>query len=524
MPTFTLPRGLALLPWAFFALIFLVHTFPMGMSDFWWHMNTGRWIWEHMALPLQDPFLFTTSIEPDIRRETILRAYALGQLSYYGIFSLFGIWGLLIYKSTLLTLAYWLAWRFLCYKRVQPIVALILISPLPYFFVRFDELRPQLFTFVAITGLLFLIEKTLERLRNHQQLAHYWILLPVTLLIWANLHRGYTLGWVMLATYLGVELVKHLRGKNALQPAALKQLTILFIGSIAISLFNPNGLNAIIANVSEVSGGFAEVIDEYFPLLKHARLFGTWQTFYGCLAIAGFSAFFMLRQWRKVEPAHALLFIGVVFEGLSGYRFSFLLGILALTLGAPYYADFSQRLYSKAKPLVWTLGLFALTGLGYLASQRTALIYGPIEQTYFPDKAADFIKDNHLPGNMFNAFEYGGYLGWKLYPDYPLFIDQRNLDFNVHQQYTQVWRGDYRAILNQHQVNTVMFYVFQPLLGRLPPLDIALLQDNEWQLVYIDPLSIIFVRASMNPGVPVYDKGRVIDYMLKKGIIKISGQ
>ena len=40
-----------------FALVFVYHTYPLGLSDFWWHLNTGRWIWSNGGLPVDDPFL-----------------------------------------------------------------------------------------------------------------------------------------------------------------------------------------------------------------------------------------------------------------------------------------------------------------------------------------------------------------------------------------------------------------------------------------------------------------------------------
>ena len=112
-----------------FASIFIFYTYPMGLSDYWWHMSSGRWIWEHGAIPSVDQFTYSYPQDEDIRRTVILQAYYLGQVSFYFVYNGLGIWGLLLYKATLLSLPLWLLWRFLRFKGVESIVALIVILP-----------------------------------------------------------------------------------------------------------------------------------------------------------------------------------------------------------------------------------------------------------------------------------------------------------------------------------------------------------------------------------------------------------
>ena len=42
----------------------------------------------------------------------------------------------------------------------------------------------------------------------------------------------------------------------------------------------------------------------------------------------------------------------------------------------------------------------------------------------FPVKACDFIRENRLPGPLFNTYYWGGFLIWYL-PEYPVAIDGR---------------------------------------------------------------------------------------------------
>ena len=66
-------------PTLFFALVFLFFTFPMGLSDYWWHMNTGRWIWENLSIPSVDPFTYSYAKDDDIRRVVILKPTTLAR-------------------------------------------------------------------------------------------------------------------------------------------------------------------------------------------------------------------------------------------------------------------------------------------------------------------------------------------------------------------------------------------------------------------------------------------------------------
>ena len=52
-----------------------------------------------------------------------------------------------------------------------------------------------------------------------------------------------------------------------------------------------------------------------------------------------------------------------------------------------------------------------------------------------PVRAVDFIAEKSLPEPLFNPYEWGGYLIWRLYPDYQVFIDSRTLDDGAYADY-----------------------------------------------------------------------------------------
>ena len=256
------------------AFIFLYHTYPLGLSDFWWHLNTGRWIWNNGAMPVDDPFLFTSASPLDARASLILRGYPLSQLLFLGSYSLAGAYALVILKSLLMTLFYGLLWNQLRRTGLHPVTALAIVSLLPLLFFRFDELRPQVFSFIFTLLVLRLVESILTDARNGQARQRYALLLPAIMLLWANLHRGFIIGIGILLVHLFAEWTARKRNLNPLSDEAYRRFMILAIVSMLIALFNPVGITATWASFTEVSGPFSQVIDEFLGTLKYFEFIG----------------------------------------------------------------------------------------------------------------------------------------------------------------------------------------------------------------------------------------------------------
>ena len=70
--------------------------------------------------------------------------------------------------------------------------------------------------------------------------------------------------------------------------------------------------------------------------------------------------------------------------------------------------------------------LIATAIIFFVAAQRIPqqeTLLATIRQNY-PVRAADYIRDHHLPPPLFNTIEWGGFLTWYL-PEYPVAIDGR---------------------------------------------------------------------------------------------------
>ena len=97
----------------------------------------------------------------------------------------------------------------------------------------------------------------------------------------------------------------------------------------------------------------------------------------------------------------------------------------------------------------------------------------------------------------------GRILIWELYPDYKVFIDGRGLigevffqEVKILQAYPKKFEGrpEWQDMLSAYNINFILTFSVDNFSGRLVPLVYALFNDPQWHLVYMDNLSLIFVR------------------------------
>ena len=202
-------------------------------TDFWWHLKTGQYIYEHHALPVPDPFAYTSAMgAPAYAGEERTRYFNLThewltQWLVYGIYRAAGFGGVVLFRAALLTafcgIAGWIAYR-RCGGVYRALAAAFATAGVA---AGFALDRPFVITFV-------LLGTTIAILESNRRL---W-LLPLVLLLWANCHGGYFLGWVVLGAYSGEAILLRLRKKPL---AHDRLLWIVCAASIAVSGLNPNG-------------------------------------------------------------------------------------------------------------------------------------------------------------------------------------------------------------------------------------------------------------------------------------------
>ncbi|GEM_PF-1549743 len=501
-----------------FAILLLHHITPVGLSDMYWHLNTGRWIWENGALPTSDPFSYTqtASLGDSTDQQTnywqllILQGFWLAQLSYFAAYSALGEWGLVIFKAILFVTLYGLMWHTLLRSRVDPLLGLLAILILPWLLYRYDELRPQVFSFIGVVVVYMNMRTALAKLHHGVKHPAALIALPVIMMTWSNLHPGYMLGWVIIGVMAVGTAFDRWRGAIEMaQPAFRNLLTWCGLALIA-SLFNPLS-DVIFSYFGIVQNQFAFGVDEHLPLYSYANMYGQPMLFYGVLTLALVMLGTMILRWKHVDAAHAFLMFGFTAAGFYAFRFTIFFILMAILIGMPHVSVLLERHLAKLHTLLIAIVLIAIAGVGYQAVQNSAWQSGPVQTAYVPEQAAAFILDKQPPTPLFNAYEYGGYLGWRLAPDYQIFVDPRCLDFEVNRDYQIARGGHYHAVFDKYGVNSVVFYLFTPLVNSIPEVTLYLLMDKNWDLVYVDKLTAVMVRRERN-HLPAIDKAPLLNY------------
>jgi hypothetical protein len=106
----------------------------------------------------------------------------------------------------------------------------------------------------------------------------------------------------------------------------------------------------------------------------------------------------------------------------------------------------------------------------------------------FPVDALKWLEKNPQPGNMFNEFNWGGYILYRSWPQQRVFVDSQS-DFYgepLMREYDQVVRvsGSWEAILKRHDVRWIIVQSQAPLVD-------ALSASENWDIVYRDQTATI---------------------------------
>ena len=114
------------------------------------------------------------------------------------------------------------------------------------------------------------------------------------------------------------------------------------------------------------------------------------------------------------------------------------------------------------------------------------------EQEILPLGAIDWIEQNQPAREMFNSYNWGGYLMWRLWPQYPVYADGRTdvYDDVFLREYLRVTlaQADWQAVLERRNVGFV-------LIEAGGGLDTALRRESGWREVSRDRLAVIYVRG-----------------------------
>lgn len=480
---------------AFLLLAWLYVVRPLADPDFWWHLKTGEVIVRNQALLTADPFAFTGDGVVSLREKLILQGYWLWQVLFYSVYSTVGFDGVTLLEGlTLASLLFVMVYR-MSKERVHSSIIMLLLAAGFILFTRMYFLeRPQVFSFLFSAILVGMF----EAIRRGERPS--WLLYPL-MTLWANCHAGFFFGDLLLLVFCAGACWEYKSDREQ-----VKALLLWTAGGLLASLCSPTTFYAFYDMFDQSNKILQDNVIEYRSTFWFFRYSDKFIVVLWALLLSHVGVLF--KSSKRYIP-DILLFI--LISGLClMYNRMTAFYLVALIPGFAFYLNKIEfkNLDNIHRIFMILAIIFVIYGCYREYESKGIVKYGNIElgQNFYPDKAAEFIKTSNLSGNIFNDYDWGGYLIWKLSPSVKVFYDGRCLDVREYKEYFLLEAADknktnsidsYKYLLDKYKID----YVLQKhvlMYGGIQPLMKAFINTSGWIPVYLDENSYIFVRATSN--------------------------
>ena len=351
--------------------------------------------------------------------------------------------------------------------------------------------RPHIFTFLFLAIWIELLEK----LSNGNSVKLY--LFPLIMLFWANMHGGFIFGILAWMAYFAGWVWD--KWKNKIDKLIGTRLIVAGTSSLFVTIITPDlwrNWEAVLNNRSSFI--LNRTVETMRPNLTEPSVIPF--TLLLILTIVLYVA-----NWKTVRPGQFFLLFGL---GVMSLMMARSIPLFAVS-SVPIISNLSARSLSKQK--AWTqleerfsgfgsapglsawsfiIAALAVAVFAYFNIKNTRPIY-QFDRGVFPVDAVQYIQENPQNGNMFNEFNWGGYLQNSLWPKYNVFLDSQS-DFygeDMMRDYDQIIsaNGNWESLLQNYQVDWLIIPVNSPLAGEIS-------NAANWEILYSDNTSMIGIR------------------------------
>ena len=469
----------------YYAIMFFYPDAMLHDPDTFWHIRTGQWILDHVQVPTVDFYSYTARGKPWIAFEWLSEifyaiAYRIGGwrgvviLSAIGCAAIIGTLCLYLVRNLRFSIA--IGWT-----------ALTAVAVNQHFLAR-----PHIFSyFLLVIWIVVLI----DAYDNDDFSLKSWVTLASLMALWANLHGSFTFGLALLYIFCGSCIVQNIMRKN------YAKCRFLIVGVFVVSLcalITPYGIApAMLTKGLLNSKSVFEFISEFRPPNFQTNPVLLFLLIGLLVMIAGLGV--------QVRGARLIAFALIAYIGFSYARGLIVFFLLApIILARPVAARasyFRPQLFDAKHPnkgsdpvlrylqrrsIAIAAVCMAIAALATVSSGWRSI--AP-PKSFAPEEAIDFVKRTHITGNVFNSYNFGGYL---IFSGIPTFIDGRNLagdDFlrKYAEAVNLIDIDKTFQMLDDYKISWI-------LLRPVEPLSKAIARSAAWDRVYSDEYSIVFVR------------------------------
>lgn len=454
----------------------------LGDPDIYWHLRTGQWIVEHLAIPQADHFSHTLHGAPWTAHEW------LAEVLFALAFAAGGWTAVVLVTAGAMASALAILARYLLRHLIPP-VALLFVALAASLHAPHLLARPH----VLVAPLLVIWAIGLVNAREEGRAPSLW--LALLMVLWANLHGSFVFGLALIVPF-AVDAVLGSKGKE--RRSAARAWGLFLAAALAASIATPHGPGGL---------GFALDVNGMAFALSHIREwrspdFQQLQPLEIALLLAAAALF---ARGLRLSWLRIVLLLGLLHLALKHARHVDLLALIGPVLlarpmaeqwygrrreapGDPSRLDrLAYALVPPASAPTTAVMLLVLAGLGVQAVRADALRPAA---AITPEAAVAALAQAGTQGAGLNEYAFGGYL---IFRGVPTFVDGRaDLygDAFLASYVSAVQLTDPEGLLRlieKHRVDWTMLRPGTPalaLLDRLPG----------WRRLHADPLAVVHVR------------------------------
>jgi len=447
--------------------------------DLWWHIKVGESILATHHFPTTDLYSFTVHGQLWLAYEwlgeiVLATAQRLGGLRGLDAL-LIGLGG-----AVMLAIYAFATIRTGNSKAGFAAAAILLILARPSF-----SLRPQMFGYLFLALTLI----ALELFRQGKRGALWG--LPPLMLAWVNIHGSWVIGMGAIFVYWMSGLLEfHVGGIETQRWSAdeRKRISFVFLLCLCALPLTPYGTRIAMSPFEYASSLPLNVakIMEWQPMafnLAGGKIFLALLLGFVVAQIA------FRHTWNLAELA--LFLFGVVMACLH-IRFLLVFVPFFAPVLAMVIARWMRGYDARKDRFVLNAVLMAIVVAGIVRYFPSRTELQKIVSDHWPVNAVEYLNTHEVPGPMYNAYGFGGYLIWTRGPEHKVFIDGRGDVYErggVFADYLLIsqLRPGALAVLRNYGIQSC-------LIERGDALGTLLSASPAWKRVYTDNLAVLYVH------------------------------
>ncbi|RII27794.1 MAG: hypothetical protein CXR31_06090 [Geobacter sp.] len=466
----------------------------LGDGDTGYHIRAGEYIVRTLSVPTQDIFSFHSPPLPWTAHEWLT------EVIMYFIHSVFGLSGVVIFFALLLALTHYFLFRILRSYTTDillPILVIILVIGSSHIHWL---ARPHVFSFLLMISWYYLLDAW------HRDRMDRLYLLPLLMLLWVNLHGGFLGGFMLLGAYLAGNLFSMLTAPLDERDNYRKkcwQLGLTIGLCLIACLINPRGYHILLFPFKLVSNKYLmDHVSEFLSPNFHQFMPFKYLLFLLIIVLA-----VAKKRLDAVELVLVLLFTNMaLYSARYIPLFAFIVAPLIVRY-ANYVPAFPDNAFTRffahrsrnitladasAKGCFWPIVAILIVSIAGMSGR----IHHSFDSKVKAVEAVEFLKKEHINGNMFDDDEFGDYIIYATWPDYKVFFDGRSDMYGsaMLKEYGKIisFSPGWEELLAKNNI-TWIIYGTNSMLSRY------LQCRSDWRLIYSDKVASIFVK-----NIPLY--------------------